>query len=88
MITTKSYFDLETVCQNFLKAMESEKTRAVTLAARRSNVNVILKNIENRPYRELSEEDFAEMIQNLRITGGNKEPSLMQKWTTIRAIRE
>ena len=88
MITTKSYFDLETVCLGFLRAFESGKTRAVTLAARRSNVNVILKNMENRPYRDLTEEDFADMIQRLRSTGGNKEPSLMQKWTTIRAIRE
>ena len=80
--------DLKTVCLGFLRAMELKKIGAVTLAARRSNVNVILRNIENRPYRDISEKDFAEMIQHLRITGSNKEPSLMQKWSTVRAIRE
>ncbi len=88
MITAKSYFDLEMVYKGFLRAIESGKTGAVTLAAKRSNVNVILKNIENRPYRDLTKEDFAEMIQHLRMKCGNREPSLMQKWTTIRAIRE
>ena len=74
MITTKSYFDLEMVYKGFLRAIESGKTGAVTLAAKRSNVNVILKNIENRPYRDLTKEDFAEMIQHLRMKRGNGTP--------------
>lgn len=78
--------NIETVCKNFLDSLDSKRLSSTTLASIRSNVNMILKNVENRPFNELVEEDFVKIIQRLRSS--NKELSLRQKWTTINAIRQ